>query len=700
MNTGVYRRHGAATGACIVFCICAVTVSLTLPVGVVGTALDTISPSYRNLHQFSGNATPISVVSSMAAVDLTLECNPGHTRRVLMLLLARAGLFSMMQSIDHWVEWRLKVNEDLLPVLAHFEIWAAARDLKRPIAGTLGANDCARHVAAAWLGLVPLLLLEALRDPSSRFGQMGQDFAPCPMDSFRECDMPTWDVVAGEVLDAAWASLEALERFEKSQVSGDIDRSSNDVFGGAAARPPVDPAAAAILAAVSAAPPGMYWVRPEGTRHRKLHDIGEWQRLVRLAGPSIARELISLREVMANIHPMDGMHLDAVRCRRTHAGFSCDGVPWGKLGGLNPDYPTPSRSSLSTPNDGVDKSRGEVASCVTGPAGRLGDGAALRSFATNVLKQLQADGFVYMGLPMNGDTDMLPKSVLMRYKKAVGGNAIFIEEVVVQTDPPPLRLLEALVTSSGGVTVPKLMAVHAGGIWAGPLWGHRGGALYQYFERHACLEMIVAAEQRRGREYSWVTFSRIDLFWMWPHWALQGLNDQTLKTKTTTTTTTRMNSRLFPASVANVGTQATAFGFEDQSPNVKSTRFCLVPEGEEHGGVNDRHALVPRNVASDYAGLWSALLAGDAFPSQPPTYWNPEMLLARHLARAGLALVHVKPRAAVACCHRGPQCDRAQGAREAQDLIRESAAGISMVGSPCIANFAEWVAANASVDAW
>ena len=165
-----------------------------------------------------------------------------------------------------------------------------------------------------------------------------------------------------------------------------------------------------------------------------------------------------------------------------------------------------------------------------------------------------------------------------------------------------------------------------------------------------------AEEISRGYPYEYVVWSRIDMLWLRPHLPPLFLH-------------------------RNFSSQ------NDYAEQSQSCFICWAPEGEDHGGVNDRHALLTRRAATVYVGIWASLIAGETLPSTPPFYWNAEMLLSKHLAAAEVQVRRMPPTAVVSCCTRGPSCERGQGST-----------GLSGRGKACMANPDEWVAVRAAAE--
>ncbi|CAE7776355.1 unnamed protein product [Symbiodinium necroappetens] len=94
-----------------------------------------------------------------------------------------------------------------------------------------------------------------------------------------------------------------------------------------------------------------------------------------------------------------------------------------------------------------------------------------------------------------------------------------------------------------------------------------GSAICWYYSQQKCLEMIQKQEHQRGQPYQWVVVSRFDFRWLAPHPPLE----------------------LLKADVV------------------------WIPSGSDwEGGINDRHAVIPRRHAEGYLSSWKILTSGRA----------------------------------------------------------------------------------------
>eukprot|EP01004_Peranema_trichophorum_P003725 NODE_2698_length_1514_cov_40.649892_g2324_i0.p1 GENE.NODE_2698_length_1514_cov_40.649892_g2324_i0~~NODE_2698_length_1514_cov_40.649892_g2324_i0.p1 ORF type:complete len:347 (+),score=16.93 NODE_2698_length_1514_cov_40.649892_g2324_i0:40-1080(+) len=93
--------------------------------------------------------------------------------------------------------------------------------------------------------------------------------------------------------------------------------------------------------------------------------------------------------------------------------------------------------------------------------------------------------------------------------------------------------------------------------------------LYQYYDLEQCYDGIIKHENQRNVKYKWIIRTRPDIFWVIEHPVISIFES-------------KWNSSIW------------------------------VPEGSEFNGINDRHAVVPRNIAESYFRRWSYLRNGDA----------------------------------------------------------------------------------------
>ncbi|CAJ1378753.1 unnamed protein product, partial [Effrenium voratum] len=101
-----------------------------------------------------------------------------------------------------------------------------------------------------------------------------------------------------------------------------------------------------------------------------------------------------------------------------------------------------------------------------------------------------------------------------------------------------------------------------------PLRDNRpGSAICSYYSQQKCLEMIQAQEAQRGQAYHYVVVSRFDFRWLAPHPPVELLAGDAV----------------------------------------------WIPSGSDwEGGINDRHAAMPRHLAETYLGAWRLLTSGQA----------------------------------------------------------------------------------------
>lgn len=110
------------------------------------------------------------------------------------------------------------------------------------------------------------------------------------------------------------------------------------------------------------------------------------------------------------------------------------------------------------------------------------------------------------------------------------------------------------------------------GNWLGCLEGEAGdmertgSGLCQMHSHRQCWDMISSHERRRGLEYERVIYTRADMRWLGPHLPLS----------------------LLPAGKGEV----------------------YVVDGEDNGGINDRHWVMPRHLAPAMLDSWDRLVDG------------------------------------------------------------------------------------------
>lgn len=88
-----------------------------------------------------------------------------------------------------------------------------------------------------------------------------------------------------------------------------------------------------------------------------------------------------------------------------------------------------------------------------------------------------------------------------------------------------------------------------------------------YYNQQKCLDMIEEHERERGVQYAWVVVSRTDFRWLAPHPPL----------------------------------------------DMMSSDSAWIPTGSDwEGGINDRHAVIPRPLAKEFLSAWSLITRGQA----------------------------------------------------------------------------------------
>lgn len=227
-----------------------------------------------------------------------------------------------------------------------------------------------------------------------------------------------------------------------------------------------------------------------------------------------------------------------------------------------------------------------------------------------------------------------------------------VAEAVVQNDPSPVWVMRQSLRRNTTVWVQP-----APESWISPLFDQRGGGLLQYHSQHACRELLRRAENRRGRLYEWVVYTRADLHWLAPHPSLAG--------------------RSIPPS-----------------------GVVWAPWGQTNGGINDRHAALSRNAADTYLGLWEELLGGNRPPSSVQAgeagVWTAEMVMAWHLRQHNVEVREFTPVAFVECCDSPLTCAREREAAPEKEANRSSDEGRESQEEygVCAKYFSEWIEAT------
>eukprot|EP00927_Polykrikos_kofoidii_P003966 TRINITY_DN11583_c0_g1_i4.p1 TRINITY_DN11583_c0_g1~~TRINITY_DN11583_c0_g1_i4.p1 ORF type:complete len:499 (-),score=62.10 TRINITY_DN11583_c0_g1_i4:203-1699(-) len=190
---------------------------------------------------------------------------------------------------------------------------------------------------------------------------------------------------------------------------------------------------------------------------------------------------------------------------------------------------------------------------------------------------------------------------------------------------------------------------HLGGSTAfGPVFGN-GISLLHTFWRSKCLRALERREHKRGHRYDRVVVTRFDLRWLGPHPPLRLLDATSV----------------------------------------------WVPANSEETGVNDLHAVLPRDVAPQWLGIWGMMLRGELADvvrgdAIRRSWMNAEVLLAtliRDVWKVSVRKFH--PIAAEICCatgsdfHCAGDCqgdgfrnkDAGAAANETLEHLREGGAG-------------------------
>lgn len=314
------------------------------------------------------------------------------------------------------------------------------------------------------------------------------------------------------------------------------------------------------------------------------------------------------------------------KIREDHAaretGRKCTALPSHKDGhgrwegcrrweyGKEADFSSPLPPPPAAPGTAWGSSR--IAVCALGAPRNLKD--TYTWLRQHVVETLQADTFVYVPFPLML-TEMLEHQLF-----AIGPAITAIAAHDVDRQGMQERLF-------GELDDPDLTFSYLGvpGPWRAPLFGQMGSSLWGYFNQHACKKMVEAYEEQRGFKYEWVVFSRADVLWGFKHPPVQEMDP----------------------------------------------KYVYIPWGQDnshydHGpemGINDRHAVVPRQYFQAYFGRWEELRNGKAMrylsivkdhPERFPI--NTEQYLLLHLRAHDVQIRRFPPVAFVVHCAEGPQC--------------------------------------------
>jgi len=194
-----------------------------------------------------------------------------------------------------------------------------------------------------------------------------------------------------------------------------------------------------------------------------------------------------------------------------------------------------------------------VAVCLAGLLRQLPEvGPSIQAF---LITPLDADLFI------SGPVDDLASWV----------SALALFPTIAQVKLERENVTEFLRTA-GGNSLGWRLAASIKGNWLGCLEGEaedmrrRGSGLCQMYGHKQCMEMVEDREMKRGQLYEHVVYSRPDFKWLGPH---------------------------FPLSLLPEG----------------ESDFWVI-DGEDNGGLNDRHWVMPRKLAPELLGSWGRLLDG------------------------------------------------------------------------------------------
>eukprot|EP00401_Gymnodinium_catenatum_P065574 CAMPEP_0117543272 /NCGR_PEP_ID=MMETSP0784-20121206/44976_1 /TAXON_ID=39447 /ORGANISM="" /LENGTH=365 /DNA_ID=CAMNT_0005340047 /DNA_START=1 /DNA_END=1095 /DNA_ORIENTATION=+ len=212
-----------------------------------------------------------------------------------------------------------------------------------------------------------------------------------------------------------------------------------------------------------------------------------------------------------------------------------------------------------------------AAVCLSGDV--RGGVEVLENIADRVLRPLAADVFVYMPLKRllssDGSERLSPSAELLARLYALPGLMALHIEVENATALLAVEMRRRQHSETAAEHFYELTRA-VGGNWLGGIEevdpagdGERkrrrhGSGLFQQLSWRRCLEMVEKAELAAGgRQYDWIIPSRMSMFWEYAHIPLELL-----------------------------------------SPDA-----VWVPEGMDWGGLNDRHAVIPRRAKIEEGSL-------------------------------------------------------------------------------------------------
>jgi len=314
-------------------------------------------------------------------------------------------------------------------------------------------------------------------------------------------------------------------------------------------------------------PPKMQWKAFEGCAIPSGDDIGEAQFLtVDEAKTQCASDAKCQGFTFEGTDPHGPLSGGAVWINLKEK-FDCVDAEWIGYRKLEPAQklaapapPPPPPPKTKGPSSSVEEAEGRgVALCLTGQVRMLETThLAMEQYLLNVLKP---DVFLYG--PAQGGADESP-------------NLYRLDEYVVtqKWEEEDIRTALYSETRSAGRVI-DLEYLEVQGNWFGnaclnpPLRDNRpGSAVCMYYNQNKCLQMIKESEESRGEPYKYVAVSRFDFRWVSPHPPIELLEG------------------------------------EDA---------VWIPSGSDwEGGLNDRHAFMPRRHADIYLGAWNLVTGGEA----------------------------------------------------------------------------------------
>lgn len=262
------------------------------------------------------------------------------------------------------------------------------------------------------------------------------------------------------------------------------------------------------------------------------------------------------------------------------------------------------RRAPPTAADKTSKAKPDVALCIAGQPRGLVEGQS-KNLQENLISALGAVDVMVAGPTYPG----LPEPEMKSLFEPLGAAQSRINE-----QPRVEQLWRSVYESAPEADFKTIEAFgdFGGATLFGPSFGN-GQGMFQWYWRDQCLQMIEQQEKLRGSNYSRVVVTRFDYKWVAPHPPLSLLTTS-----------------------ADVWT----------------------PAGSEESGLNDHHAVLTRQAANVWLGVYRSLLNGEAAEllkraDMKKSWRNNECYLKFLAAKSNLTVKPFPPTAAVRSCPRG-----------------------------------------------